>query len=135
MNAWCSIRRLPPHAAVTLASGPKEVSLALPANIAMRKNLVEILGDMLRSLTCFVTFHICGGRFSGHNICRNEFDEVAQGMGDCRFVYVLEGSRGRIEPIAVFIANDSLGHAQLYHLIDGQPPASNGGFQRSPTAR
>ncbi|MBL9083099.1 MAG: hypothetical protein JNK76_14890 [Planctomycetales bacterium] len=109
------------------------MSLALPTNIAAHENLAEILRDMMRSLPGPVTFHVYDGRLSGHRIDPDQFDESASLVVGCRFVYVLDGTRGRLEPIAAFIANESLGRAQLHHLIDDGPSAPNGELPRRTT--
>lgn len=103
------------------------MSLAIPTNIATHDNLAEILRGMMRSLSGRVTLQVWDGRLVGQRVDENEIGDAADSIVGCRFVYVLDGGRGgRIEPIAAFIANESLGWAQLYHLIDDQPPVENG---------
>jgi hypothetical protein len=109
------------------------MSLALPKDIAARSDLVEVLFEMLGSMAGPVIWHVCEGRLTGQPINKTEAQEAATAVADCRFVYVLEGMRGRFEPIAAFVASEALGRAQLFHLIDDYPVAPPGKLPRRTT--
>ncbi|MCM2369211.1 hypothetical protein [Aporhodopirellula aestuarii] len=99
----------------------------------MRSNLTEILCEMMGEMPRPVTIHVCDGRLTDHHLDANAFQETVAVIARCRFVYVLDGIRGRVEPIAAFVANETIGRGQLRYLIDGRPPAAAGNLPRHTT--
>ncbi len=62
--------------------------------------------------------------FTRHSISQPEFGDAATRIAGCSIAYVLDSSPGGLrEPIAGFVANDTLGIAKLQYLIDDRPPA------------
>lgn len=102
------------------------VSLAFPTNIARRENPAKILCALMRSLPGPLMFHVCDGQVSGHLIDDSEIESTSKLIANCSLIYILEGTRGTFEPIAGFIANESLGRARLLHLIDDRPGKTTG---------
>ena len=111
------------------------MTLAVSTNIAARENRIAILSDLLRLLLGPASYHVCDGQLSGHVIAAEEIEATAHTIATCSLIYVLEGTRGRFEPIAGFIANESLGRAQLLHFIDTQLSSTSGKLPRSSADR
>jgi len=106
------------------------MTLALPADIANRADAAATVTSILASLPGPVTYHVCDGRSTANPIDASEYTAVSRSLAECSILYVLDGTQGSREPIAGFIANESLGNAKLQHLIDDRPPASNGMIPR-----
>ncbi len=107
------------------------MSLALPCNIAARTNRIDLLCALLERLPGPVTYHVFDGRFTPHSIVQSEFGDAAARVADCSIAYVLDSSRGGLcEPIAGFVANETLGIAKLQYLIDDRPPAVSANIPR-----
>jgi hypothetical protein len=98
------------------------MSLAIPINIATRDNRLLLVRDLLATMPGPVTCHVYDGRFATHTIATTEIATTAERIAECSIAYVLDSSRGGLrEPIAGFIANESLGIAKLQYLIDDRP--------------
>jgi hypothetical protein len=110
------------------------MTLALPINIASRENREEILCALLLSLPS-VYCHVWDGRLSGHLLTANELPNAAQQLGECTLIYLLEGSRARLEPIVGFNANQTLGRAQMQHCMDSCSNTSPGKLPSSTADR
>lgn len=111
------------------------MSLAVATNIAARENLAALIAELLHSLPGPIFYHVCDGQLSGQTINADEVEAIAHTIATCSMIYVLEGTRGRFEPIAGFIANESLGRAQLLHFIDTRPSSTPGKLPRSSAHR
>lgn len=140
MTSGCTRATEPGVSAVVNRSPPADdpslyatesMSLAIPINIATRDSQTDFLPNLLASLPGPLTYHVCDGRFATHAILQSELDDATTRVGECSIQYVLDGSRGGLrEPIAGFIANESLGIAKLQHLIDDHPPAAEPSIPR-----
>lgn len=109
------------------------MTLALPTDIGQRENKLTILNEMLSAVTdppliCYLS----QGRVTFQAVEPIAGNELAREIAKCSLVFIREGCRGRMEPIIGLVANQSLGHAKIQHLIDlyREPDADTDGPPR-----
>ena len=105
------------------------MTLAIPTNLANRDNVKETVLSLLESLPRPLTYHVFDGKPAATSVQSDELHSAASTIASCSIVYALEGVGGVPEPVAGFVANESLKTVQLLHLIDDQPPTGNGVIQ------
>ena len=106
------------------------MSLAIATNLANRKDAEASVLALMESLPGPVTYHIHDGKPAGTDIRAGEFPSAAKDVAKCSIICALEGTRGDREPIAGFVANESLRSAKLLHVIDDRPPSGDGTIPR-----
>ena len=106
------------------------MTLAIPTNLANHDGTEQAVLELLESLPGPVTYHVFDGKPATTSIAPDEFPSAAESMAKCSIIYALNGINGIREPIAGFVANESLRTANLLHLIDDRPPTGTGIIQR-----
>ena len=106
------------------------MTLAIPTNLANRGDVEETVLSLLESLLGPVTYHIFDGKPAATSIHVDELHSAASTIASCSIVYALDGVNGIREPVAGFVANESLKTVHLLHLIDDRPPTGTGSIQR-----
>ena len=106
------------------------MSLAIPTNLANSGDVRQVVLTLLESLAGPVTYHIFDGKPTATSIGSDELELAANAIAKCSIIYALNGIQGIREPVAGFVANESLRTAHLLHLIDDRPATGNGTIQR-----
>ena len=106
------------------------MSLAIPTNIANRDNIEEVIQTLLVSLAGPLTYQVFDGQPATTAIYSADLTKAVRRIADCSIIYALDGIHGIRAPLVGFVANESLGTANLMYLIDDQPPTESGLIQR-----
>jgi hypothetical protein len=94
------------------------MTLAIPADIKKREDCHAIIERFIESIASVAVIRVWQGRELCFRPNVDETRSLASRLTGCSFVFVRNGSRGSMEPLAAFVGNQELGTCKLEYLID-----------------